>query len=49
MTAEQVDMYQHIPSMDQTIPVGVNSFPIADSVPKEKYITWEVCSLCMNH
>ena len=38
MTAERFDMYRHVPPPVQPIPVGVQPFPVNDSIPEDKDI-----------
>ena len=38
MMAEQVDLYRQVPPLVQLIPVGVELFPVYDSIPEDKEI-----------
>ena len=48
MTAERVELYQHVPLPGQPIPVGVQPLPVDDSIPEVKKIAWAVRRLFLN-
>ena len=48
MTAEQVDLYRHVPHPVQPITVGLQPFPVDESILKDNYITCMVYKLCLN-
>ena len=48
MTTERFELYQNIPYQVQTIPMGVQPFPVDDSIPEEKDIAWTVRRLFRN-
>ena len=48
MTAEQVELYRHVPSPAQPIPVGVTPLTIEESVLEDKEIAWAMNRLCLN-
>ena len=48
MTAERVELYRPVPPLGQPIPVGVQPFPVEDSISDEEEIAWELCRLCLN-
>ena len=40
--AEQVDLYQRVPNLGETIPVLVDPFAVENSIPEEVDIEWDV-------
>ena len=48
IAAERVDIYCHIPSSSKTTPLGVNPFPVDDSIPENEDISWAVCRIHLN-
>ena len=49
MTAEQVELYRHVPPPGHPIPVGVQPLSMDDSILEDKEISWVVRRLCLNH
>ena len=48
MTADRVKLYRHIPQPGQPITVRVQTFPVDDSIPEDKDISWAVRRLRLN-
>ena len=48
ITAERVDLYQHVPPPGENIPKSVEPFQVENSVPTEDEIEWDVKCL-RNH
>ena len=49
MIEDRVELYRHVPSPGQSIPVGITPFPVDNSVLDDKEIAWEVRRLHLNH
>ena len=48
MTADWINIYQHVPPPVHTITVGVYTLKVDDSTLEDKEITWAVRRLCLN-
>ena len=47
--AERVDLYCHVQSLGDNIPISINPFKVEDLVPTEDEIDWAVRRICKNH
>ena len=50
MTVEREEIYRHVPSPADPIPMGETTFPffVDDSIPEDEEIDWSVRRLCLN-
>ena len=49
MTAESVDLYQNVLPSGQPIPMGVQPFPMENSIPEDKESAWAVHRFCRKY
>ena len=49
MMADRVELHQNAPSTGRTIAMILTPFPVEESVPDDKDISWVVRRLCLNH
>ena len=40
MMSKRVELYCHIPPLGQTLPVGMQPFPMENSIPEDEEIAW---------